>query len=216
MKNHPSLFLFFVFVFLLLFISWGKTESESFPYVLSTRIYEIPAAFTGQFSGITNETVRKSILHGFYELPFAKTGLVECIRSDDIVSLTVPLESHFLPEITNQPIRNVTIRFQEPSGEFLPSTNYLYGTESLLAGRCREKLHHFSQWNTNAPQCYWMAPMENFGGLAKLSFHGLPNGSNESVPVGTNGWGIAFWVDLDSIAILNWEAIHPPDDLDDR
>ena len=212
MKNHPFLFLYFVFAFLLLFIWPGKTESGSFPYTLNQTIHELPAAFTNQFFGITNETVRKKILYGFDELPFAKTGLVECAQSESIVTLVVPLESYFLPEITNQPIRNVTIRFQEPSGDFLPSTNYLSGTESLLAGRCREKLYIFSQWNTNAPKCHWMAPMENYGGLARMPFFSLPNGANESVPIGTNGWGTAFWVNLENPALLGWESILPPEE----
>lgn len=216
MKKHSFLFLLSIFSILLLFISWGKTETGSFPYVLNTQVYEIPSAFTCQFSGVTNETVRKSILHGFYELPFAKTGIVERTRSENEIMLTVPLEEKLSFSWTNQPVHSVSIQFMEPSGEFLPMTAPSSSNETQLISRCRDELRRFHNYNTNAPQCYWMAPMENFGGLAKLSFHGLPNGSNESVPVGTNGWGIAFWVDLNSIAILNWEAIHPPDDLEDR
>ena len=197
----------------MLFISFGKTESDSFLYTLNPTVHELPAAFTNQFSGITNETVRKNILYGFDELPFAKTGLVECVRQENIITLVVPLESHFLPEITNQPIRNVTIRFQEPSGDFLPSTNYLSGTESLLEGRCREKLCIFSQWNTNAFKRYWTAPIQNYGGLARFPFYALPDDADESVPVGTNGWGFAFWVNMEDSSLLNLELIQPPENL---
>lgn len=212
MTPHFFLCRLFIFALFLLFSSTAKTENDSFPYTLNQHIHELPAVFTNQFSGITNETVRKKILYGFDELPFARTGLVECARSENIVTLVVPLESHFLPEITNQPIRNVAIRFQEPSGDFLPSTNYLSGAESLLAGRCREKLYIFSQWNTNAFTRYWMAPIQNYGGLAKFPFYALPDDADESIPVGTNGWGFAFWVNMDDQTLLNLELIQPPEE----
>lgn len=196
----------------LLFVSQGQTEPDRFPYTLDMRVYGLPEAFTTQFSGITNEMVRNNVLHEFYELQFANTGIVERTESGNDISLRIPLVARFSPSRPS-PTHFVNIRFMEPSGEFLPVLASSASNATLLVSMCRSELQRFYMYNTNAAQRYWMSPVQAFGGLAKISFFDLPNGADESLPNGTNGWGIAFWVDFDDPTLLNWEPILPPEDL---
>ena len=154
------------------------------------------------------------MIDGFYELPFVKTGIVERVQTGSNVVLNIPLEARFSPPWTNHPVHCVRIQFLEPTGELLPLGSINPDVETQLVSRCRYELQIHANYNTNAAQCYWMAPVQNFGGLAKIPFFDLPNGSNENFPIGTNGWGTAFWVDLDNPDILEWESIQPPEDPD--
>lgn len=191
-----------------------SAESGNFPYTLNLSVYEIPAVFANQFSGITNEATRTSLIQGFYELPFANTGIVERVQAGTDVTLTIPLVATLSPPWMNHPVHSVRIQFREPTGAFLTSTNASGSVEAQLASQCRDVLRQNYHHNTNAPHCYWMAPLQDYGGLARMPFFALPNGANESVPIGTNGWGIAFWVDLDNPALLGGEVIQPPEEPD--